>query len=120
MRIHKTTFYILQITFFLVAPLLVAGFIFATLYMGDVYDVHGKVHAEQERLKNAAKIYHSRIRTYEGLCKDIGVRHPFRCNESESEFAIEVPSENGKFICFDSQNFSGELSGSISEATRCR
>lgn len=66
--------------------------------------------AEMIRLQGAAKLYHRRLDTYDGVCKDIGVQINYSCNDSDSEFAASVESDKGTFYCVDGTgNFKEQL-----------
>ena len=63
---------------------------------------------EMFRLQTTAKIYHRRMDTYQGVCRDIGVPLFYSCNDKEDAYAISVEKEGGLFYCTDSTGHFGE------------
>jgi hypothetical protein len=121
MRIHRTAFHALQILFFIIAPVLVAGFIYGTLYfISPDKGSDTSIQANAERLRASAQIYYSRLFFYDGVCSDIGVARPFQCNESSTAYAIEARLSNDKYYCVDSVGFAGVVPWSIGSHTKCR
>ena len=64
-----------------------------------------KLHAEMTRLQSAAMVYKGRMSSFDGVCKDIGVRPGFDCNHSSVAFAISVERYDGSFYCADSSGY---------------
>lgn len=121
MRIHRTAFHVLQILFFILAPVVVAGFIYGTLYfISPEKGSDTGIQANAERLRASAQLYYSRLFFYDGVCADIGVSRQFQCNESTTAYAIEAKLSTGKYYCVDSQGFSGVVPWSIGSHTKCR
>lgn len=75
--------------------------------------------AELVRLQGAAKVYHRRLDTYQGVCRDIGVPLHYSCNENNDAFAVSVAKENGSFYCIDSTGHFGEQVLPIRDAHQC-
>jgi len=64
-----------------------------------------KLHAEMKRLQSAALVYKRQLSDFDGVCKEIGVRLPFECNQSSIAFAISVERHDGSFYCADSSGY---------------
>lgn len=56
-------------------------------------------------------IYYSKIRTYEGVCKDVTIEDPVRCQSTVETFVLDAPLSTGKVYCRDSNGFKGVLDG---------
>lgn len=64
-----------------------------------------KLHAEMSRLQSAALVYKGRMASFEGVCKEVGVRSEYDCNESDVAFAISAERRDGSYYCLDSSGY---------------
>ncbi len=121
MKINRTVFYSIQAVFFLVAPLTIAGIIYGALYfLGSPESNDTSIRANSERMRASAQVYYSRVRFYSGVCQDIGaLEPPFRCNDSDTAYAVSALLDDGKNHCFDSTGFSGDITWSLETRTVC-
>ena len=62
--------------------------------------------AEMTRLQTSAQLYFNRVRFYTGVCRDMGAKPPYNCNDSETAYAVEVPLPAGGYYCIDSTGYS--------------
>ena len=102
----------------LLLMVIVAVVMYSLLNYGP--SVNEKTHqAQMTRLQSSARIYHSRLTFYDGVCSDIGVETPYRCIASEEAYAIEVRLPDRSYYCADSTGFLGKTTKSFDRGTAC-
>ena len=78
-----------------------------------------QIQGEMIRLQGSAKLYHRRLETFQGVCRDIGVPSQYDCNEDGQAFAISVENVQGLFYCIDNSGHFGEQILPIRNSVAC-
>ena len=121
MKMDRHAFYVIRILFFVVASLVVAAFIYAVLVMVDTdKGSDASVQANAERLRASAQVYYSRVKFYDGMCKDVGLPRNFSCVETATAYALSGRLSTGKHYCGDSSGFSGVVPWPVRDVPSCR
>lgn len=76
---------------------------------------------EADRYQIAAEAYKSKIFSYDGLCRSIGLdQDSFSCTENIETYAIDTQLETGGFYCVDSTGFADLANGARKGKLTCR
>lgn len=78
-----------------------------------------KLEAELLRLQAAGRVYAGRLKSYEGVCRDIGLRAGYLCQESEEAFAVAVERSDGMYFCADNTGHFGEQFMPVTSSPKC-
>lgn len=78
-----------------------------------------RIAAELTRLQAAAQVYRQRMHSYDGVCRDIGVRTGYECTETTEAYAVTAQRLNGDFYCVDSTGHFGAQLSPVRPNARC-
>lgn len=67
----------------------------------------------------SANIQGGRMGSYDGVCNDVTIVAPIRCQQAQSGYAIFAPMANGSYFCVDSTEFRGYVQQRPPQGSLC-
>lgn len=59
--------------------------------------------------KASARLYGSRLGSYDTVCRGITITKPIECLESDRSFVLQAPLSDGRYFCVDGNGFEGTI-----------
>lgn len=69
---------------------------------------------------NAGLLHKQRLTSFEGVCRDVLIEKPVRCQNTDTTFVLDAPIGTDRYYCRDSSGFAGEISTPARSAQACR
>ena len=67
----------------------------------------------------SGNIQAGRMGSYDGVCTDIVVVAPIRCEQSVTGYSLSAPMSDGTYFCVDSEGFKGFIEKRPAQASLC-
>lgn len=69
----------------------------------DAYILERKIDA----MFNSGILHRNRLTSFEGVCKDVLIEAPVRCQNTNDTFVLDAPIGNGQYYCRDATGYKG-------------
>jgi len=73
-----------------------------------------------DTMYNAGLVHRSRMGSFEGVCDDVLIEQPARCQNTNETLVIDAPLGEGRYYCRDSSGYQGVMTAPAASPEACQ